>query len=94
MASRYGLQIRTAAPTDTPGVNQLMDSVGHRMSASTLAERLEKLRSDRGAVLLALEWGPPSGLVIRMTTAQKATICAHPMNVMGVPQKVSARSSA
>ena len=64
MASRYGLQIRSATPADAPGIAELMKNAGHAVGAPALAERLEALRKDQGAALLALEWGPPSGLIV------------------------------
>ena len=64
MASRYGLQIRTATPADAPGLAELMASAGCSLSASLWAERLEALRHDGGTILLALEWGPPSGVIV------------------------------
>ena len=64
LASRYGLQIRTAAPADAPGVAELLASAGHAVDATTLARQLENLRQGEGTALLALEWGPPSGLIV------------------------------
>jgi aminoglycoside 6'-N-acetyltransferase I len=64
LASRYGLQIRTASSADAAAIAELMDAGGHAIPASVLAERLEALRHQPGVALLALEWGPPSGLVV------------------------------
>jgi aminoglycoside 6'-N-acetyltransferase I len=64
LASRYGLQIRTATPADAPGIAELMGNAGHAVGAAALAERLEALRKEGGTALLALEWGPPSGLIV------------------------------
>lgn len=64
MSSRYGLQIRTAAPADAAGIAELMASVGQAVSAPALIARLEALRREPGTALLALEWGPPSGLIV------------------------------
>ncbi len=64
MASRYGLQIRTATPADAPGIAELMGNSGHAVGAAALADRLEALRKEQGTALLALEWGPPSGLIV------------------------------
>lgn len=64
MSSRFGLEIRAANAGDAPGVVDLLASCGApALSASPLAERLEALRHKPGAVLLAVEWGPPSGLI-------------------------------
>jgi aminoglycoside 6'-N-acetyltransferase I len=64
LGSRYGLQIRTAAPADAPGIAELMTAAGVVISASALTARLEALRQEQGTALLALEWGPPSGLIV------------------------------
>ena len=64
MASRYGLQIRTADPGDAPGIADLLGAAGRPIAASILAARLDALRREPGAALLAVEWGPPSGLVV------------------------------
>ena len=58
MSLRHGLEIRSATPQDTPGLAELLAK-----PAQTLAPRLEALRASPGALLLALEWGPPSGLI-------------------------------
>lgn len=64
MADRYGMQIRTATPADAPGLAELLGRAGHRLSAGTVAERLDGLRTGQGTVLIALDAGPPSGLVV------------------------------
>ena len=64
MASRYGLQIRAATPADAAGIAELMASAGHAIGTPALTDRLEALRQERGTALLALEWGPPSGLIV------------------------------
>lgn len=64
MSSRYGLELRAAASTDAPGLAQLLNAVGRPLPAGDLAERLGALRHDHGAALVAVEWGPPSGLVV------------------------------
>lgn len=64
MAGRYGLQIRAATPADAPGIAELMEAAGRPVSAAVLAARLEAMRQEPGIALLALEWGPPSGLVV------------------------------
>lgn len=64
MSSRYGLEIRSAAAADAPGVAELLLASGGRTIAPrVLAERLEAIRQSQGAALIALEWGP-SGLVV------------------------------
>jgi GNAT superfamily N-acetyltransferase len=63
MAGRYGLEIRAAVGADAPGLADLLSQGGGRVEARSLAERLTQLQ-EGGAVLLALEWGPPSGVVV------------------------------
>lgn len=64
MKSRHGLEIRAATGTDAPGLSELLAAVGRAIPARDLAERLDALRLDHGTALIALEWGPPSGLVV------------------------------
>ena len=63
MSSRYGLQIRAAAPPDAAALADLMTHAGRPAGASILAARLDAWHGTPGAVLMAVEWGPPSGLV-------------------------------
>ncbi len=63
MGSRHGLEIRAATPADAPGLADLLALAGQPLSPRTLVERLDATSRDAGALLLALEWGPPSGLV-------------------------------
>ena len=63
LASRNGLQIRAASNADIGGIADLLTAAGHRVSAATLTTRLEAVRHGAGVVLMAIEWGPPSGLV-------------------------------
>ncbi|WP_019903712.1 GNAT family N-acetyltransferase [Methylobacterium sp. 77] len=64
MASRYGLEIRAATGADAGGVAALLHASGISLAAGDLADRLDALRSGTGTALIAVEWGPPSGLVI------------------------------
>lgn len=64
MGRRYGLEIRTAVAGDAPGLAEMLAGAGHPVPASDLAVRLEALRHATGTALLALEWGPPSGIVV------------------------------
>jgi GNAT superfamily N-acetyltransferase len=41
-----------------------MASAGQAIGTSVLAARLDALRQERGTALLALEWGPPSGIIV------------------------------
>ncbi len=64
MASRFGLEIRAADAADAPGVAELMLAAGLPGSAAAITARLERLKADRATVLLAVEWGPPSGIIV------------------------------
>ncbi|KQO58259.1 MULTISPECIES: GNAT family N-acetyltransferase [unclassified Methylobacterium] len=64
MASRYGLEIRAATAADAAGLAALFQASGQSIAASDLAERLDSLRLGSGTALIAVEWGPPSGLVV------------------------------
>ncbi len=57
---RYGLEIRAATAADAPGLVDLMDAAD---GPAALAARLDAFRDASGIVLVAVEWGPPSGLV-------------------------------
>lgn len=63
MSNRRGLEIRAASAADAPALAELLGSNGHTISAKTLAARLDAVRQGAGTVLIALEWGPPSGVV-------------------------------
>jgi aminoglycoside 6'-N-acetyltransferase I len=63
LASRYGLQIRAATGADAPGLAALLESAGHPIPPAALAARVEACHTGSGTVLLALEWGPPSGVI-------------------------------
>lgn len=60
MGNRHGLEIRAAAASDAAGLAALLGDAG---GAADLAARLEALQRDGGTALVAVEWGPPSGLV-------------------------------
>jgi predicted N-acetyltransferase YhbS len=64
LTSRYGLEIRAATAGDAAGLSELLGSNGHAIAPRILADRLDTIRQDQGAVLIALEWGPPSGVVV------------------------------
>ena len=85
MASRYGLEIRAAQGGDAAGLAELLRASGHPVAAEALAERIEALRQGPGVALVAVEWGPPSGLVVlhwyrslsaSLPTAQITTLTA------------------
>jgi len=64
MTLRHGLEIRAASAAEAPGLAILMAEAGLMLEARDIAERLAALRQGQGAALVALQWGPPSGLVL------------------------------
>ncbi|MBR0647397.1 GNAT family N-acetyltransferase [Plastoroseomonas hellenica] len=64
MTSRHGLEIRAATPIDAPGLATLLAAAGQATDVPAMAERLAAMRQEAGAVLIAAQWGPPSGLVV------------------------------
>jgi GNAT superfamily N-acetyltransferase len=64
LKSRYGLEIRAALNTDGQGLCDLFIAAGHAIAAPISPERMDALRQDRGATLVAAEWGPPIGVVV------------------------------
>lgn len=64
MTTRYGLEIRAATAAEAPGLSELLAAAGHAIAARILADRIDALRREAGTALVALEWGPPSGLVV------------------------------
>ena len=64
MTSRYGLEIRAATTADAAGLATLLASAGPPADPLQLAERLVAVREASGTVLLAVQWGPPSGLLV------------------------------
>ena len=63
MGNRYGLEIRAATGADAAGLAALLAEAGRRVDPHRLAERIDALRQDGGSALIAVAWGPPSGLV-------------------------------
>lgn len=63
MGNRYGLEIRAAAAPDAAGLAVLLGEADAGIGAADLAARLEALQRHGGTALVAVEWGPPSGLV-------------------------------
>ena len=61
---RRGLEIRAATGAEAPGLSDLRRAAGHDIPVLVLADRLDALRQGPGAALIAVEWGPPSGLVM------------------------------
>ena len=64
MTQRDGLDIRAATANEAPGLAILLAEAGQVIDARDLATRLTALRSPSGTALVALKWGPPSGLVV------------------------------
>ncbi len=64
MKSRYGLEIRAATEAEAPGLSQLLAAAGLDIPPRLLADRLEAVRQGPGTALIAIEWGPPSGVVV------------------------------
>ncbi|MDP4005883.1 GNAT family N-acetyltransferase [Methylobacterium sp. NEAU K] len=63
MGNRYGLEIRAAAGPDASGLAGLLGEAGVTVGAADLAARLDALQREGGTALVAVEWGPPSGLI-------------------------------
>jgi aminoglycoside 6'-N-acetyltransferase I len=61
--SRHGLSIRSAQAGDVDGLAELLRTVGVIIATDRLSARLNALHGQPGALLLAEEWGPPSGLI-------------------------------
>jgi hypothetical protein len=63
LSSRRGLEIRAANAADAPGLAELLASADLSMTATDVAGRIDAVRQGSGAILVALEWGPPSGVI-------------------------------
>jgi aminoglycoside 6'-N-acetyltransferase I len=63
LKTRYGLEIRAATSADGAGISELLNASGQTISSRAIADRLNAASQLPGTALLALEWGPPSGLV-------------------------------
>jgi aminoglycoside 6'-N-acetyltransferase I len=64
LKTRYGLEFRAATSADAPGISELFQEAGVALAPLALGKRLDAVRQQPGAALIALEWGPPSGLVL------------------------------
>ena len=64
MSSRHGLLVRTADGGDVEGVAELLTAAGVAAPRERLAARLGAMLEQPGALLIADEWGPPSGLIV------------------------------
>lgn len=64
MSSRHGLSIRAADGGDVEGLVELFKAAGVTIARDRLAARLGAIQDQPGVLLLADEWGPPSGLIV------------------------------
>ena len=64
LKSRYGMEIRAATGAEAAGLSELLVTAGHAIAPRVVADRLEAIRAHAGAALIAVEWGPPSGMVL------------------------------
>lgn len=63
MSSRHGLAIRAADAVDVDGLLELLAPAGLAAPRDRMARRLGALLEQPGVVLLADEWGPPTGII-------------------------------
>lgn len=61
--SRFGLSIRAADASDAGGLTELLAEAGLLLEPASLAERIELVRRGPGTILIAEEWGPPTGVI-------------------------------
>ena len=64
MSSRYGLSIRAANSGDVDGLAELLKTGGWTIGRDALTARLSAVQDQPGSLLIADEWGPPSGLIV------------------------------
>jgi aminoglycoside 6'-N-acetyltransferase I len=64
LKGRYGMEIRAATGAEAPGLSALFATAGHTIATRILLDRLDAMRMHAGAALVAVEWGPPSGVVV------------------------------
>jgi GNAT superfamily N-acetyltransferase len=63
VTSRHGLEIRAATSSDVLGLASLLAEAGYVVDARDLAERISAVRQTGSTALVAVRWGPPSGVV-------------------------------
>ena len=80
MGSRHGLEIRNAVSGDAPGLAAMMAEASPAVAPADLASRLEALQREGGTALVAVEWGPPSGLVV--LSRHRTLDAARPVGVV------------
>ena len=64
MKNRYGMEIRAATAAEAQGVSELLATAGHDIAPRVLTDRLDAIRREAGAAMIAVEWGPPCGVVV------------------------------
>jgi aminoglycoside 6'-N-acetyltransferase I len=64
LKTRHGLEIRAATGTDAPGLCDLLRAAGLGISVDGSADRLDAMRKEPSAALIAADWGPPIGVVL------------------------------
>ena len=74
MTARSGFEVRAATQADASALATLLATAGPAVDVRELANRLVALQHSGGTVLVALRWGPLSGLVVlhRCQTLQEA----------------------
>ena len=63
MSSRHGLTIRAADLGDVDGLAELLATANMTVARDRLASRLNAIQDQAGVLLIADEWGPPSGVI-------------------------------
>ncbi|WP_419320421.1 GNAT family N-acetyltransferase [Caulobacter sp. ErkDOM-E] len=63
MSSRHGLSVRAADSGDVDGLADLLKAAGPALAREQLARRLRAIQDQPGVLLIADEWGPPSGVI-------------------------------
>ena len=64
MSTRFGLSIRAADPGEAASLADLLAEAGLRATPAEIADRIGLIGRLHGTILLAHEWGPPSGVVV------------------------------
>ena len=72
MSTRFGLSIRAADPAEAAPLAILLAQAGLRLTAAEIAHRIGGIGRLHGTILLAHEWGPPSGVVVLAVEASLA----------------------
>ncbi len=64
MSTRFGLSIRAADPSEAASLADLLAEAGLAATPAEIADRIGLIGRLHGTILLAHEWGPPSGVVV------------------------------